>query len=82
MRYMEGMASKRTTVVLTDREQDALRRASKAEGISQSELIRKGIRNVTSAYERRVKPRTGWLKLSAEELAEIKADKIRFDVDD
>jgi hypothetical protein len=76
---MEGMASKRTTVVLTDAEQQALRRASKAEGLSQSQLIRKGIRSVTSAYQKRVKPLTGWLKLSGEEWAEILADKPRFD---
>ncbi len=62
-------------MVLTDDEQRALKRASKAEGLSQSQLIRKGIRTVTSAYRKRVKPLTGWLKLSRRELDEIRREK-------
>jgi len=73
---MVDMASRRTTVVLTDDEQEALRRASKAEGLSQSQLIRKGIHTVTSAYRKRVKPLTGWLKLSRRQLKEIRDEKV------
>ncbi len=62
---------RRTTVVLTEEDERALRRASKAEGVSQSELIRRGVRTVTSAYRRRGRPLTGWLELSADERAEI-----------
>ena len=40
---MEDMASRRTTVVLTPEDERALRAASKREGVSQSELIRRGI---------------------------------------
>jgi hypothetical protein len=45
--------------------------ASKAEGLSQSELIRKGIRSATTAYRRRARARTGWLNLTPWEEAEI-----------
>jgi hypothetical protein len=72
---MVDMATRRTTVVLSDDEQQALRRASKAEGISQSQLIRKGIRAVTSAYRKRAKPLTGWLKLSRRQLQDIRDEK-------
>jgi hypothetical protein len=68
---MEDMASRRTTIVLTDEERRALKEASKAEGLSQSELIRKGIRSVTAPNRRRGRARTGWLKLNPGEEAEI-----------
>ncbi len=67
---MAGMP-RRTTVVLTSGDEQALRRASRAEGLSQSELIRKGIRSVTAPYRRRVRPLVGWLKLSRTERDEI-----------
>ena len=73
---MEDMASGRTTVVLTEEERQALRRASKAEGLSQSELIRKGIRTVTSSYRKRLRPLVGWLKLSRAERAAVVADRV------
>lgn len=70
------MASRRTTIILSEEEDRALREASRRQGVSQSELIRRGIRAVTSAYAARVKkPRTGWLELSADELAEIAAER-------
>lgn len=71
---MVGMA-RRTTVVLTPEDEQALQRASRAEGLSQSELIRKGIRSVTAAYRRRPRPVVGWLKLSAKERDEISRDE-------
>jgi hypothetical protein len=67
--------ARRTTVVLTPEDEQALKRASKAEGLSQSQLIRKGIRAVTSAYQRRARPLAGWLKLSSREWAEVDADQ-------
>lgn len=70
---MAGMA-RRTTVILTPEDERALQRASRAEGLSQSELIRKGIRSVTAAYRRRPRPLVGWLKLSAVEREEIDRD--------
>ena len=73
---MAHMASRRTTVVLTDEDQRALQRASRAEGVSQSQLIRKGIRSVTSSYRRKVKPLTGWLKLSPRQLRAIANDEL------
>jgi hypothetical protein len=73
---MADMASRRTTVVLSEEEQQALQRASKAEGLSQSQLIRRGIRSVTSAYRKRVKPMTGWLKLSKRQLKDIADEKL------
>ncbi len=69
------MAKRRTTVVLSDEDERALKRASEAEGLSQSELIRKGVRTVTAAYRRRVKPLVGWLKLSAAEKREIAEER-------
>ena len=42
-KYMVDMAQ-RTTVVLTDEDEKALREASRREGVSQSELIRRGVR--------------------------------------
>ena len=72
---MAGMA-RRTTVVLSSEDALALQRASRAEGLSQSELIRKGIRNVTAPYRRRTRPLVGWLKLSKAEREEIASDRI------
>lgn len=65
---------RRTTVILSDEDELALKRASRAEGLSQSELIRRGIRAVTSSYRTRRRPLAGWLKLSALERAEISRD--------
>jgi hypothetical protein len=69
------MAS-RTTVVLTKDDERALREASKREGVSQSELIRRGIRLVTAAYRPGRGPSTGWLVLRAKKRAEIEAEDI------
>ncbi|MFZ5469342.1 MAG: ribbon-helix-helix domain-containing protein [Myxococcota bacterium] len=55
---MESIASRRTTVVLCPEDERALREASKREGLSQSELIRKGVRAVTAPYRRRAR---GWV---------------------
>lgn len=63
--------ARRTTVVLSAEELVALRRASRAEGLSQSELIRKGIRAVTAPYRRQSRPLVGWLKLTPAERAEV-----------
>ena len=60
--YMEDMAQ-RTTVVLTEEDERALRKASRAQGVSQSELIRRGIRLVTAAQRSSPRPTAGWLKL-------------------
>ena len=73
-KYMEGMAS-RTTVVLTDEDEQALREASRREGVSQSELIRRGVRMVTAAYRRRGGPSVGWLSLSGAERKALQADE-------
>ena len=70
---MAGMA-RRTTVVLSSDDVTALQRASRAEGLSQSELIRKGIRSVTAPYRRRARPLVGWLKLSRSERKEIASE--------
>ena len=70
---MADMA-RRTTVVLSSEDEQALQRASRAEGLSQSELIRKGIRSVTAAYRSRARPLVGWLKLSKSEREEIKRE--------
>jgi Arc/MetJ-type ribon-helix-helix transcriptional regulator len=67
---MADMA-RRTTVVLTPEDEQALQRASRASGLSQSELIRKGIRAVTSEYRRKTRPLVGWLKLSKVEREEV-----------
>jgi len=73
-RYMEDMAS-RTTVVLTEEDERALREASRREGVSQSELIRRGIRMVTAAHRRRGGPSVGWLSLSRAERKALEADE-------
>jgi Ribbon-helix-helix domain len=70
---MADMA-RRTTVVLNAEDALALKRASKTEGLSQSELIRKGIRTVTAPYRRRARPLLGWLELSRKEREEIARD--------
>ena len=61
-------------MVLSGEDEQALKRASRAEGLSQSELIRKGIRSVTAPYRRRARPLVRWLKLSKSERKEIAAD--------
>ena len=71
---MAGMAH-RTTVVLSSEDEQALKRASKAQGLSQSQLIRKGIRAVTSEYRRHARPLLGWLKLTNKERQAIAADE-------
>jgi Arc/MetJ-type ribon-helix-helix transcriptional regulator len=73
-KYMEDMAL-RTTVVLTDEDEQALREASRREGVSQSELIRRGVRMVTAAYRRRGGPSVGWLSLSGAERKALQADE-------
>ncbi len=73
-RYMEDM-ERRTTVVLQREEDEALRSASKVAGISQSELIRRGIAMVTAQYRRRRAPRTGWLRLTRREIDALMADQ-------
>lgn len=72
---MEDMA-KRTTIILSPDDERALREAARREGLSQSELIRKGIRTVTAAYRRRTRPSFGWLKLSASDRREIDEDRL------
>ena len=73
-KYMEDMAT-RTTVVLTEEDEQALREASRREGVSQSELIRRGVRMVTAAYRRRGGPSVGWLKLSRAERKALESDE-------
>jgi len=72
--YMADMAN-RTTVVLSDEDERALQEASRREGVSQSELIRRGVRMVTAAYRRRGGPSVGWLKLSQAERKAIEAER-------
>lgn len=64
----------RTTVVLSPEDELAIKRAARAEGLSQSQIIRKGIRAVTMAYRRKGRPLVGWLRLSSSERAEVDAD--------
>ncbi len=71
---MERMA-KRTTVLIEDADLRALREASRSEGLSQSELIRKGIRLVTAPYRDRPAPSVGWLELTEAERAAIADDE-------
>jgi hypothetical protein len=70
---MEHMAL-RTTVVLSTDEARALREAGRREGVSQSELIRRGIRLATAGAPPRKPPTVGWLRLTAPERAAIAAD--------
>jgi hypothetical protein len=71
---MQHMAGRRTTLILRADEDAALRAASRAEGLSQSELIRRGIALVTAPYRRRARPTTGWLRLTRREIGAIRAD--------
>lgn len=71
---MEHMAS-RTTVVLSPEEVRALRETGLREGVSQSELIRRGIRLATRSASPRKPPTVGWLRLSRGERAAIAADE-------
>lgn len=66
--------ARRTTVVLRREEDDALRVASKAEGLSQSELIRRGIALVTAPYRKTRAPRVGWLRLTRREIDALRRD--------
>jgi hypothetical protein len=61
----------RTTVILSDQDASALQRASRAEGLSQAELIRRGVRAVTAAYRSRPRVEVGWLELTKSERKEI-----------
>lgn len=66
----------RTTVLLSPEDELAIKRAAKAEGLTQSQIIRKGIRAVTAPYRRKVRPLVGWLRLSKAEKAAIDADAV------
>jgi Arc/MetJ-type ribon-helix-helix transcriptional regulator len=66
--------AQRTTVVLTDEDERALRKASRAQGVSQSELIRRGIRLVTESHRASPRPTAGWLKLGRSERNKILRD--------
>ena len=72
--YMVDMAQ-RTTVILTEEDERALRRASRAEGVSQSELIRRGIRLATASHRAYPRPTAGWLKLGRTERRKIERDQ-------
>ena len=64
-------------MILSDDEARALREAGRREGLSQSELIRRGIRLATQAGSgppRR--PTVGWLRLSRSERAAVDADEL------
>jgi len=77
---MEGMPTRRrTTIVIPESDERALREAARAEGVSQSELIRRGIRAVTAAYRRdRARPRTGLFKLSKQEEEQLLRGEVDF----
>jgi len=72
--YMDHMTSRRTTLILRADEDAALRAASRAEGVSQSDLIRRGITLVTAPYERRARATTGWLRLTRREIDTLLPD--------
>jgi hypothetical protein len=60
--------SRRTTIVIPSEDERALLAAARAEGVSQSEIIRRGIRAVTAAYRRdRPRPRTGLFRATRKE---------------
>jgi len=64
--------AKRTTIFIPEEDLAALRAAARAEGISQSEFIRRSIRTATAAYRRyRPKPRLGILKLTRKEFERL-----------
>jgi hypothetical protein len=65
---------RRTTVLLSPEDDRALGEAARAEGRSQSELIRRGIALVTAPYRRRRKPSIGWLRLNKKERAALLRD--------
>ncbi len=65
---------RRTTVLLAADDDRALAEAARAEGLSQSDLIRRGIALVTAPYRRRRKPRVGWLRLDKTEIARFLDD--------
>ena len=71
---MACMARRRTTIFLDADEQRAVREASKREGVSQAEVIRRGIRTVTAPYRRRPQKVTGWLKLSRKQVTALLRD--------
>ena len=60
---------------MTPEEERALRAASRAEGVSQSELIRRGIRLVAGRHLAGTRPTTGWLQLNRDELDDIAAER-------
>lgn len=66
--------ARRTTVVLSAEDERALQRASRAEGVSQSELIRRGIALVARPHGRRAKPTVGWLELTPGEVSALLRD--------
>ena len=72
---MEDMAT-RTTVIIEPEDERALRAASRKEGVSQSELIRRGIRMVTAPYRKAGSPSVGWLRLSEHEREQIAAEDL------
>jgi hypothetical protein len=66
---------RRTTVILAPEDDRALAEAARVEGLSQSELIRRGIAIVTAPYRKRRKPRVGWLRLTRGEVAALMDDE-------
>jgi len=77
---MEDMAkTRRTTIVIPAEDERALQAAARAEGVSQSELIRRGIRAVTAAYRRnRPPPRTGLFRATKKEREDLLYGLDRF----
>jgi len=77
---MDDMAkTRRTTIVIPAEDERALRAASRAEGVSQSELIRRGIRAVTAAHRRsRPRPRTGLFRATKTEREDLLYGPDRF----
>jgi Arc/MetJ-type ribon-helix-helix transcriptional regulator len=67
--------AQRTTVVLSAEDERALRRASRAEGVSQSELIRRGIRLVTATARAHPRPTVGWLELTRRQRRRVDLDE-------
>jgi hypothetical protein len=66
---------RRTTVLLSPEDDRALEEAARAQGISQSDLIRRGIALVTAPYRRRRKPSVGWLTLTKKERDALLGDE-------
>jgi hypothetical protein len=82
---MAGMAkSRRTTIVIRGEDERALRAASRAEGVSQSEIIPRGIRAVTALYRReRPRPRSGLFRATNKEREDLLYGPDKFgDVDE